>query len=96
MTAGIRNLQTSYTRPRKDVIGSKAVQELHHKNTKNDQKDEINNTVRYTAMMLYAMANAEEIPAKKMDYYSTRDFFIKQNLRKELELGREWKWGASE
>jgi Zn-dependent M28 family amino/carboxypeptidase len=60
------------------------------------KKDEINNTVRYTAMMLYAMANAEEIPAKKMDYYSTRDFFIKQNLRKELELGREWKWGASE
>ena len=60
------------------------------------RKDEMINTVRYTAMMLYALANAEQIPAKKLDFYSTRDFFIKQNLRKELELGHEWKWGDSE
>ncbi len=60
------------------------------------KKDELQNTVRYTAMMLYALANAPEIPAKKLDYYSTRDFFIKQNLRKELELGREWRWGQTE
>jgi carboxypeptidase Q len=59
------------------------------------KKDEMKNTVRYTAMMLYALANTPEIPAKKMDFYSTRDFFIKQNLRKELELGREWRWGDS-
>ncbi|WP_044173062.1 M20/M25/M40 family metallo-hydrolase [Flectobacillus major] len=60
------------------------------------KKDEMLNTVRYTAMMLYAIANTEAIPAKKLDYYATRDFFIKQNLRKELELGREWKWGTVE
>jgi carboxypeptidase Q len=60
------------------------------------KKDEMQNTVRYTAMMLYALANTEQIPAKKMDFYSTRDFFIKQNLRKELELGREWRWGDSQ
>lgn len=59
-------------------------------------KDEMMNTVRYTAMMLYGIANASEIPAKKLDFYSTRDFFIKENLKKELELGREWKWGADE
>jgi hypothetical protein len=53
------------------------------------KKDEMINTVRYTAMMLYALANVDQIPAKKLDFYSTRDFFIKQNLRKELELGRE-------
>ena len=51
------------------------------------------NTVRYTAMMLYGLANTQQIPAKKLDTYSTRDFFIKQNLRKELELGHEWRWG---
>jgi hypothetical protein len=57
------------------------------------RKDEMINTVRYTAMMLYAIANAEEIPAKKLNFYATRDFFIKQNLKKELEIGREWRWG---
>ena len=60
------------------------------------KKDEMLNTVRYTAMVLYGLANVEQIPAKKMDFYSTRDFFIKQNLRKELELGREWRWGDSQ
>ncbi len=59
-------------------------------------KNEMVNTVRYTAMMLYGIANVDKIPAKKLDFYSTRDFFIKQNLRKELELGREWKWGTEE
>ena len=60
------------------------------------KKDELVNTVRYTAMMLYGLSNTEIIPAKKLDYYSTRDFFIKQNLRKELELGRAWVWGDGE
>jgi carboxypeptidase Q len=60
------------------------------------KKDEMLNTVRYTAMMLYGLANAPEIPAKKLDFYATRDFFIKQNLKKELELGRQWRWGVEE
>ncbi|MEA5260914.1 M20/M25/M40 family metallo-hydrolase [Arcicella aquatica] len=59
-------------------------------------KNEMVNTVRYTAMMLYGIANVDKVPAKKLDFYSTRDFFIKQNLKKELELGREWRWGAEE
>lgn len=56
-------------------------------------KKEMENTVKYTAMLLYAMANTQSIPAKRLDFYSTRDFFIKQNLRRELELGNEWRWG---
>lgn len=60
------------------------------------RKNEMINTVRYTAMMLYAMANVDKIPAKKLDFYSTKDFFIKQNLKKELELGREWRWGQND
>ncbi|MDR6564865.1 MULTISPECIES: M20/M25/M40 family metallo-hydrolase [unclassified Arcicella] len=59
-------------------------------------KNEMVNTVRYTTMMLYGIANVDKVPAKKLDFYSTRDFFIKQNLKKELELGREWRWGAEE
>jgi hypothetical protein len=51
------------------------------------------NTVKYTAMLLYALSNVENIPAKKLDFYSTKEFFIKHNLRHELELGNEWRWG---
>ena len=56
-------------------------------------KKEMENTVKYTAMLLYGVANVPVFPAKKLDFYSTRDFFIKQNLRRELELGNEWRWG---
>jgi hypothetical protein len=56
-------------------------------------KTEMENTVKYTAMLLYGVANVPSFPAKKLDFYSTRDFFIKQNLRRELELGNEWRWG---
>ena len=51
------------------------------------------NTVKYTAMLLFGMANTNNFPAKRLDFYSTRDFFIKENLRRELELGNEWRWG---
>jgi hypothetical protein len=56
-------------------------------------KKELENTVKYTAMLLYGMANTHNFPAKRLDFYSTRDFFIKENLRRELELGNEWRWG---
>jgi hypothetical protein len=44
-------------------------------------------------MLLYGIANTANFPAKRLDFYSTRDFFIKENLRRELELGNEWRWG---
>jgi Zn-dependent M28 family amino/carboxypeptidase len=55
-------------------------------------KEQLNNTVRYTAMMLYALADANKIPAKKLDSASTRNFLISQGLQKELEIGGEWRW----
>ena len=51
------------------------------------------NTVKYTSMLLYGLSNLEQFPAKKLDFYSTKEFFIKNNLRHELELGNEWRWG---
>ncbi len=56
-------------------------------------KKEMENTVKYTAMLLYGVANTPVFPAKRLDFYSTKEFFIKQNLRRELELGNEWRWG---
>ncbi len=55
-------------------------------------KDQINNNVRYTAMMLYAMANMEKLPVKKLNDAETKDFLIKMNLKNELVIGKDWRW----
>lgn len=55
-------------------------------------KDQINNNVRFTAMMLYALANMDELPTKTMTDQETKDFLTKQNLKKELIIGKDWRW----
>lgn len=55
-------------------------------------KNQINNNVRYTAMMLYALANDEKLPIKNRTSNETKDFLIKHNLKNELIIGNEWKW----
>lgn len=57
------------------------------------KRDEMLNGVRFTAMLLYALANADELPAKKMSSDQTRDFLIAQGLKTELIIGKDWKWG---
>jgi carboxypeptidase Q len=55
-------------------------------------KDQLNNNVRYTAMMLYAMANLDKLPSKKFNDEETKEFLIKQNLKNELIIGKDWRW----
>jgi carboxypeptidase Q len=55
-------------------------------------KDQINNNVRFTAMMLYALANMEDLPTKTMSEEETKEFLTKQNLKKELIIGKDWRW----
>jgi carboxypeptidase Q len=55
-------------------------------------RQEMVNTVRITAMMIYGLANAAELPAKKLSSDETRDFLIKQGLKQELILGKDWRW----
>jgi len=55
-------------------------------------KKQINNNVRFTAMMLYALANADALPVKKMNDEETKAFLIKQNLKNELIIGKDWRW----
>jgi hypothetical protein len=55
-------------------------------------KDQINNNVRFTAMMLYALANMDELPTKTMTDEETKEFLTKQNLKKELIIGKDWRW----
>lgn len=55
-------------------------------------KKHLDNSVRFTAMMLYALANADQLPANKYGDDQTREFLIKQGLKNELVLGNEWRW----
>lgn len=55
-------------------------------------RDEMVNGVRFSAMLLYALANTNDLPAKKLDSYKTRDLLIAQGLKKELILGKDWRW----
>ncbi len=84
--------------PAADPVGklSRSVLDCYHANCdvfSLVNKKEMENNVKYTSMLLYALGNTNTFPARKLDFYSTRDFFIKQNLRHELELGNEWRWG---
>lgn len=56
-------------------------------------REEMVNGVRFSAMLLYALANANVLPAKKLDSFKTRDLLVAQGLKKELILGKDWKWG---
>jgi Zn-dependent M28 family amino/carboxypeptidase len=55
-------------------------------------KKHMDNSVRFTAMMLYALANADQIPATRYTEAQIKDFLIKQGLKNELVLGNEWRW----
>jgi Zn-dependent M28 family amino/carboxypeptidase len=56
-------------------------------------EEHLRNTVRFGGMFLWELVNLEEIPAQKSNFEQTKEFLIKQNLKEELELGNEWKWG---
>ncbi|MBQ4913492.1 M20/M25/M40 family metallo-hydrolase [Maribacter sp. MMG018] len=55
-------------------------------------KDHMTNTARFGTMMVYALANADTLPATKMDSETTKNFMIKNNLKEKLIIGGDWKW----
>jgi hypothetical protein len=50
------------------------------------------NTVRFSAMLLYGIADAKEIKAKHFTDTETRDFLLKNNLKEPLQIAGEWRW----
>ncbi len=52
----------------------------------------IRNNVRFSAMMLYALAEAEELPAKKLDDEAPRQFLEGNGLKLKLRIGGDWRW----
>lgn len=55
-------------------------------------KEQINNNVRYTAMMLYGLADTQHLPTPVMNDATLKDFFIKQELKEALIIGKDWRW----
>lgn len=55
-------------------------------------REQLKNTVRYGAMTLYALADAETIAARRLDDDKTRDFLVTQGLRTPLQIANEWRW----
>lgn len=50
------------------------------------------NQVRFSTMFLYALANAENLPAKRMNSEETKEFLTKSNLKEALSIAGDWKW----
>lgn len=48
--------------------------------------------VRFSTMMLYAIANAAELPAKRMDDAATKQFMIDSKLKEALQIAGDWRW----
>ncbi|SIQ06538.1 M20/M25/M40 family metallo-hydrolase [Maribacter ulvicola] len=55
-------------------------------------EDHMKNTARFGTMMLCALADANTLPATKMDSETTKEFMIKNDLKDKLIIGNEWKW----
>ena len=50
------------------------------------------NTVRFSSMLLYGIADAKELKSKHFTDEETRAFLLKNNLKEALQLQGEWRW----
>ena len=52
----------------------------------------LKNTVRYSAMLTYALANTVKIPVSKQNEKDLEAFLIGQKLKEPLKIAGEWRW----
>ena len=52
----------------------------------------INSNVKASAMMVYALANAPELPASRMSQEQLRTYLIDNQLQEELVISGDWAW----
>ena len=74
---------------------ARAVLDCYHANC--DRMNLVNagqlkNTVRYSTMLLYALADADDIPTRRQNDTQTRDYLVAQGLRTPLQIANEWRW----
>ena len=52
----------------------------------------IRDNARFSSMLLYALADKEELPSYRMSDEETREFLIRNGLRLKLQIGGDWRW----
>lgn len=50
------------------------------------------NTVRFSSMLLYGIADSKIISAKHFTDAETKEFLLKNNLKEPLQIAGEWRW----
>lgn len=50
------------------------------------------NTVRFSSMLLYGIADADELKAKHFTDEETKNFLIQHQLKEPLQIAGEWRW----
>jgi hypothetical protein len=55
-------------------------------------EQELKNTVRYDAMLCYALANTPEIPVRRQSETQLKDFLQANQLETPLRIAGEWRW----
>ncbi|MCX2575964.1 M28 family peptidase [Pedobacter sandarakinus] len=55
-------------------------------------EQELKNTVRYSAMLTYALANTSKIPVANQTDNEIKTFLESQNLKEPLTIAGEWRW----
>lgn len=55
-------------------------------------EQELKNTVRYSTMLIYGLANVDQIPVQRQSEDAIRDFLKAYNLEIPLNIAGEWRW----
>jgi len=55
-------------------------------------EQQLKNTVRYSAMLTYALANTPVIPVSRQSEENLKTFLIENNLELPLKIAGEWRW----
>lgn len=55
-------------------------------------EQELKNTVRYSSMLIYALANTPKIPAAKFNEAEIKSFLEEKGLKEPLSIAGDWRW----
>lgn len=55
-------------------------------------EQQLKNTVRYSAMLAYALGNTPQLPVSRQSEEKLRTFLIENNLELPLKIAGEWRW----
>ena len=55
-------------------------------------EQEMKNTVRFSSMLVYGLADAHEIPIKRLADAEVKQLMLDNNLEEALRIGGDWRW----